>query len=214
MLPIAAPMVEADETFHASRDDRVRAIAEMIIATCIGMEGAINALDAKVGDGDTGSTFAGAARTVQAAIDTLPFADGSALLSALSDLKRKAMGGSSGVLFAIMMARSADAYRQVQGLGCSPFRGPGSDAAIWRSEAWGPDDDRRAFAGARGPRKWREGMASAAAAALLGADATASMTRANAGRSSYLDARSLEGIADPGAEAIARIFEALAALPG
>ncbi|MGG6898607.1 DAK2 domain-containing protein [Rhizobium sp. BR 315] len=188
-------------------------IVEIIIATCIDMESAINALDAKVGDGDTGSTFAGAARTVQAAIDTLAFADGSALLSALSDLKRKAMGGSSGVLFAIMMARSADAYRQSrdwvaalsEGLEAMQQYGGAKLGDRTMIDALSP-----ALAAVGGG----EGMASAAAAARLGADATASMTRANAGRSSYLDARSLEGIADPGAEAIVRIFEVLAAHPG
>ena len=58
------------------------------------------------GDGDTGSTFASAARAVNSSIDDSPFADGAALLSASSDIKRKAMGGSSGVLFAILLARS------------------------------------------------------------------------------------------------------------
>ncbi|ENN84626.1 dihydroxyacetone kinase protein [Rhizobium freirei PRF 81] len=210
--PIAAPVVEANEVFAASRDDRVRAVVETIIAACISMEGAINALDAKVGDGDTGSTFAGAARMVQAAIDTLPFADGSALFAALSDLKRKAMGGSSGVLFAIMMARSADACRHSQdwvsalaeGLDAMQQYGGAKLGDRTMIDALSP----ALAALGRG-----EGMAPAAAAARLGADATANMTRANAGRSSYLDARSLEGIADPGAEAIARIFEALAAHP-
>jgi dihydroxyacetone kinase len=37
------------------------------------------------------------------------------------------------------------------------------------------------------------------------------MTRAKAGRSSYLAARDLEGVSDPGAEAVAAAFEAAAA---
>lgn len=208
--PVAAPKVEAGEAFAASADAPVRAVVETIIVTCLAMEAEINALDAKVGDGDTGSTFAGAARTVKAALDTLPFADGAALLSTLSDLKRKAMGGSSGVLFAIMTARSADAYRQSKdwvaalsdGLQAMQKYGGAKPGDRTMVDALSP-----AFAAlARG-----EGLASAAAAARQGADATAAMTHANAGRSSYLEARSLEGVTDPGAEAIARIFEALAA---
>ncbi|MGO4837803.1 DAK2 domain-containing protein, partial [Rhizobiaceae sp. 2RAB30] len=54
------------------------------------------------------------------------------------------------------------------------------------------------------------GLKSAASTARKGSDATAKLQRANAGRSAYLEARSLEGINDPGAEAVARIFEALA----
>lgn len=50
----------------------------------------------------------------------------------------------------------------------------------------------------------------AALAARTGADGTAKMLSANAGRSSYLEARSLDGNADPGAEGVAMIFEALA----
>ncbi|MFS8047236.1 dihydroxyacetone kinase subunit DhaK [Rhizobium sp. BR 314] len=211
--PVAAPKVDAGEVFVASADAPVRAVVETIIETCLAMEADINALDAKVGDGDTGNTFAGAARAVKAAIDRLPFADGAALFSALSDLKRKAMGGSSGVLFAIMMARSADAYRQSkdwvaalsEGLQAMQQYGGAKPGDRTMVDALSP----ALAALAKG-----EGSASAASAARRGADATAAMTQANAGRSSYLEARSLEGIADPGAEAIARIFEALAASAG
>ncbi len=206
---VAAPKVEADEAFIASADVPVRAVVETIIATCLAMEAEINALDAKVGDGDTGSTFAGAARTVRAAIDTLPFADGAALLSALSDLKRKAMGGSSGVLFAIMMARSADAYRQSK-----DWVGALTEGLQAMQQYGGAKPGDRTMVDALSPALAAlakgEDLASAALAARRGADATAAMMHANAGRSSYLDARSLAGIADPGAEAIARIFEALA----
>ena len=50
--------------------------------------------------------------------------------------------------------------------------------------------------------------AAAARAARNGADATARMVNARAGRSSYLAESELKGVADPGAVAIAVIFEA------
>jgi triose/dihydroxyacetone kinase / FAD-AMP lyase (cyclizing) len=50
----------------------------------------------------------------------------------------------------------------------------------------------------------------AADAARKGADATRHMQSARAGRSAYVSAKNLDGIADPGAEAVARLFEALA----
>jgi dihydroxyacetone kinase len=56
-------------------------------------------------------------------------------------------------------------------------------------------------------------VAAAAKAARSGADATATMTRARAGRSSYVSASNLKGINDPGAEAVALLLEGLADLP-
>jgi dihydroxyacetone kinase len=54
-----------------------------------------------------------------------------------------------------------------------------------------------------------DGLAAAAEAARKGADATAEITRARAGRASYVSAESLAGHNDPGAEAVARLFEHL-----
>ncbi len=54
------------------------------------------------------------------------------------------------------------------------------------------------------------GVTAAAQAAEAGAAATARMTRAGTGRSSYLAAADLDGVEDPGAVAVARAFEALA----
>ncbi|MEQ9333980.1 DAK2 domain-containing protein [Thalassobaculum sp.] len=53
-----------------------------------------------------------------------------------------------------------------------------------------------------------EGVAAAARAARAGADATRSMP-ARAGRSAYVSAGDLAGHPDPGAEAVARLFEGL-----
>jgi dihydroxyacetone kinase len=205
---VAAPVIE-EVTYTPSAAADVRGVVETIIAVCVGMEAEINALDAKVGDGDTGSTFASGARGVASVLDGLPFADGGDLLVALSGVKRKAMGGSSGVLLAIMLARAGEVYRE---------------ARNWPDALAAGLDAMRAYGGAQlGDRTMvdalkpalaalqaGEGLAVAAKAARRGADATAAMRSANAGRSAYLDARTLEGINDPGAEAIARIFEALA----
>ena len=54
------------------------------------------------------------------------------------------------------------------------------------------------------------GLSAAAAAAREGADATARMGRAKAGRASYVPEENLIGHNDPGAEAVARLFEGLA----
>jgi glycine cleavage system aminomethyltransferase T len=54
-----------------------------------------------------------------------------------------------------------------------------------------------------------EGMEAAAAAARCGADHTATLGRAKAGRASYINPEQLLGHVDPGAEAVARGFVAL-----
>jgi dihydroxyacetone kinase len=53
-------------------------------------------------------------------------------------------------------------------------------------------------------------VSKAALAARKGADATANMTRALAGRSTYVSAAKLKGVNDPGAEAVALLLEGLA----
>ena len=54
------------------------------------------------------------------------------------------------------------------------------------------------------------GAAAAAKAARKGAEATARMKKARAGRSTYVGGDRLAGYVDPGAEAVARAFEAVA----
>jgi dihydroxyacetone kinase len=54
------------------------------------------------------------------------------------------------------------------------------------------------------------GLFDAALAAAAGANATMAMTKANAGRASYVGARDLAGVADPGAIAVAAAFETVA----
>lgn len=55
-----------------------------------------------------------------------------------------------------------------------------------------------------------KGLAKSVKAAREGADYTATPTKAKAGRSTYINADQLTGHVDPGAEAVARLFEHLA----
>ena len=55
----------------------------------------------------------------------------------------------------------------------------------------------------------KDGLKQAALAARKGAEYTAPLTTAKAGRATYLNPEQLEGHVDPGAEAVARLFEAL-----
>lgn len=74
---ITPPIIAATPDFTPSPNAQVRTIVETVIDTCLRSEDKLNELDAQVGDGDTGSTFAGAARVVESRLDLLPMANGS-----------------------------------------------------------------------------------------------------------------------------------------
>lgn len=176
-------------------------------AVLIAAENDLNALDAKSGDGDTGSTLAGAARALISAVDRLPLADHTQLYRAIGLELSQTMGGSCGVLLAIFFAAAGDAASS--GL---PMR-EALQAGLRRMQEIGgacPGDRTMVDALAPALDALEESLPEAAKAARAGADRTAHMSKANAGRASYVNAKHLVGHADPGAEAVARLFEHLA----
>lgn len=85
---------------HGPTQEFLTTCCEVLIAA----EADLNALDAKTGDGDTGSTLAGAARSLMGAMHRLPLADQTQLYRAIALELSTTMGGSSGVLLAIFFA--------------------------------------------------------------------------------------------------------------
>lgn len=173
----------------------------------IAAEQDLNALDAKSGDGDTGSTLAGAARALINALDRLPLSDHTQLLRAIGLELSQTMGGSSGVLLAIFFTAAGDGASS--GL---PMREALKAGLARMQEIGGARVGDRTMVDALAPAldAFAESIAAAANAARAGADKTATLLKANAGRAAYINARQLEGHADPGAEAVARLFEHLA----
>ena len=117
------------------------------------------------------------------------------------------MGGSCGVLLAIFFAAAGDAASR--GL---PMR-EALQAGLRRMQEIGgahPGDRTMVDALAPALDALEESLPEAAKAARAGADRTAHMSKANAGRASYVNAKHWVGHADPGAEAVARLFEHLA----
>ncbi|MCR9125418.1 MAG: dihydroxyacetone kinase subunit DhaK [Rhodobacteraceae bacterium] len=185
--------------------------AEFIARCCdilIDAETDLNALDAKSGDGDTGATLAGAARALKTAMPRLPLADLTQLHRAIGLELSQTMGGSSGVLLAIFFSAAGDAAASGMGTvdalkaGLARIRQVGGAARGDRTMIDALEPALEALP---------EGLAAAARAAREGADATAAITRAKAGRASYVSADKLAGHNDPGAEAVARLFERLSA---
>ncbi len=208
---LGVPLEPAAALAPPSSDPAVRKTIEAACAAIIAAEADLNRLDARVGDGDTGTTMATAARTVLAALDSLPLADPPLLCRALSDRLALVMGGSSGVLMSIFAA--AIGHRLGEGADLATALASGLD----RMQHYGgaAEGDRTMLDALRPAVRMLQagrGMAAAAAAAQEGADRTATMTSARAGRSSYLAARDLEGVPDPGAVAVAKVLAAIAAI--
>jgi len=204
MLPV--PKLREASTVPASADPAVRAAVVAVAESLVGAQQALDSLDARTGDGDTGSTFAGAARRVLAELDELPLAQRSALFGRLSDLLGSAMGGSSGVLLSILFAAAGSVGDEA----------PLADALEAGVQAvqthGGAAEGDRTMLDALVPavRALRTGGVTAAAdAARMGADATAAMEKAGAGRAAYVGAQHLRGVVDPGAEAVSTVFAAL-----
>jgi dihydroxyacetone kinase len=202
-LPDGLSPVPAMPSDHPAR----RALIERCCAALVAAEADLNLLDAKSGDGDTGSTLAGAARALHAAVDRLPLADTTQLFRAVGNELSQTMGGSSGVLLAIFFAAAGDA--SASGRDWVGALAAGLERVMQVGGA-GPGDRTMIDALAPALEALPAGLVAAAEAARRGADGTAAMTRAKAGRASYLGRDKLAGHNDPGAEAVARLFEHLA----
>lgn len=186
-------------------------VVKTVCRTLIDLEEELNQLDARVGDGDTGSTFAAGAAKVLKELEsgTLPLNEPSLLLTLIGEELAVVMGGSSGVLMSIMFTAAGQKLEEGESLA--------------QALSWGLDRMQH-YGGARPGHRTMidaldpafaalvagKGMAGAAGAAKEGAEKTAKMTSAQAGRSSYLNKESLNGVKDPGAYAVERVFSALA----
>jgi len=172
----------------------------------IASEVSLNRLDAQSGDGDTGSTLAGAARALKGVIGRLPLADITQLYRAIGLELSQTMGGSSGVLLAIFFSATGDAVSS----GLSHVEA--LKAGLVRvQEVGGAELGDRTMIDSLTPAldALPQGFAAAAKAARMGADHTAEIVKAKAGRASYISQDRLVGHNDPGAEAVALLFESL-----
>ena len=204
VLPMpATPDVQAPTP---SNDPAARAMLARVCERLVAAEAELNALDAKIGDGDTGFTVATAARAVLSAADRLPLAQPGPLCRAIGDVLATSMGGSSGVIGSIFFTATGESLEA--GADWPTALSAGLERIRFYGGA-GPGD--RTLVDALAPAidiLPSGGLVAAVDAAERGAEATARMTRARAGRSAHVGASALEGVVDPGALAIARAFRA------
>ncbi len=192
-----------------SFNDENRKVIERCCNVFIKAEKILNELDAKSGDGDTGSTLCKAAVSLKKSIYVMPLNDLSNLFRAIGQELSKSMGGSSGVILAIFFSASGDAYNNGKNLRDALIEG------LKRiEEVGGAIKGDRTMIDALEPalEKLDRGISEAAKAARAGADKTSAIGQARAGRSAYVPVGNLLGNNDPGAEAVALLFEALVSI--
>ena len=197
--------------YTASDNPRVAEIVSTVTQTLIQLENRLNALDAKVGDGDTGSTFAQGARDIAQRLEKkqLPLNDVSTLLLLVGERLATVLGGSSGVLMSIFFTAAGQTLHDGQPLPEALLSG-----LAQMKQYGGADLGDRTLIDALQPalEALQKGdLQAAAQAANAGAEATANMVKAGAGRSSYVNKENLEGVTDPGAVAVAEVFKAMTA---
>ncbi|MCA3654702.1 MAG: DAK2 domain-containing protein, partial [Methylobacterium sp.] len=112
-----------------------------------------------------------------------------------------------GVLLSIFFTATAGALQS--GLTLAPALSAGLDRVMFYGGAR-PGDRTMIDALAPALAAFEEGgLAAASRAARMGAELTRAMQKARAGRSAYLAAQDLEGAPDPGAMAVAAVFDVL-----
>ncbi|CZY99015.1 dihydroxyacetone kinase subunit DhaK [Enterobacter kobei] len=196
--------------YTPSENPQVEKSVSSVARTLIQLENRLNALDAKVGDGDTGSTFAQGARDIAQRLEehALPLDDVSKLLLLVGERLATVMGGSSGVLMSIFFTAAGQKLHNGKSLPDALLSG-----LAQMKQYGGADLGDRTLIDALQPALealQKNDLQAAAQAAQLGAEATAKMEKAGAGRSSYVNKENLDGVMDPGAVAVAEVFNVLA----
>ncbi|MBO9412376.1 MULTISPECIES: dihydroxyacetone kinase subunit DhaK [unclassified Ruegeria] len=202
-LPDGLTPIDPIPSNNSATKETISRLSELLINA----EKNLNELDAKSGDGDTGSTLATAARALQGSLDRMPLADLTQLFPALGNELSQTMGGSSGVILAIFFNAAGDACASGASVPKSLVEGLNRV-----SQVGGAKVGDRTMIDALAPAlaALPSGLTHAAKAAREGADNTAKIRRAKAGRAAYVPEENLVGHNDPGAEAVALLFEGLA----
>ena len=207
--PIYHPLNSAvEQTNYVSSSDAL--LEKLVIELCdllIAQESHLNELDAKVGDGDTGTTFANGARAIKTKLSAsgLPLQNTAELLLSVGNQLSTAMGGSSGVLLSIFFTSAGNAYASPSDI-CAAFKAGIATVSKYGGAKLGDRTMLDAAIPAIERLSEAACISSAAESASMGAEGTANMTDAKAGRSSYLRSDSLIGVQDPGAVAISLLF--------
>ena len=171
--------------------------------------------DTIVGDGDCGITMKRGATEVLERIQSgvIPVDHPVSMFVAIADAVSKSMGGTSGVLIELMFRKMASSLSRTEKIGvdefCHAFKAGVDAVSFYGGAQVGSRTMLDALVPGAAALIETKDLAEAAARCRVGADGTAIMKSASAGRSNYLSEDSLYGTPDPGAVAVAIVMESL-----
>lgn len=178
-------------------------------------EALLTKYDTIVGDGDCGITMKRGAneiekRLIDGDIDT---SHPVSLFNDIADAVSSAMGGTSGFLLELCFRKMSSTLSKCEGIVVADISSAfmaGVDAlSIYGGATIGSRTMMDALIPAAKSFVENNDLKVAATNAKIGAENTAKMRLASAGRSNYLNAEILEGTPDPGAVAVSVVFDAI-----
>lgn len=196
--------------------ETARARTAAAVRKLIDAEPLLTRYDTIVGDGDCGTTMKCGATEVLDRLQTgaIPTDHPVPMMVALADAVSATMGGTSGVLLEMMLRKVASTLQRDATIGvdelCRAFEAGVEAVSFYGGAQVGSRTMLDALVPAAAALVQTQDLADAARQARAGADGTADMKLASAGRSNYLSEETLHGTPDPGAVAVAIVLEALA----
>jgi len=208
------PALNLSVDFESTTKTLLLAVAEKISES----EPLLTKYDTIVGDGDCGITMKRGSSEIldRLAKSTIPTNHPVPMFSALADTISASMGGTSGVLLELMFRKMSSTILRSDSVGptefAAAFQAGVSAVSLYGGASVGSRTMLDALVPAAAALVDSAGtdLRGAASRARAGADGTAAMKAASAGRSNYLSEDTLEGTPDPGAVAVAIAFEAVA----
>lgn len=180
-------------------------------------EALLTKYDTIVGDGDCGITMKRGATEVEARISSgvVPTNHPVPMFAGLADAVSASMGGTSGALLELMFRKMSTTLQQQQSgsIGVPELCRAFAEGVQAISAVGGATVGSRTMLDAMVPSAdalvASQDLSAAAKEAKAGADRTATMGLASAGRSNYLSEEQLQGTPDPGAVAVSIVLEAM-----
>jgi triose/dihydroxyacetone kinase / FAD-AMP lyase (cyclizing) len=203
------------ELLVADFDSIAKSLTKAAVQNLAEAENLLTKYDTVVGDGDCGMTMTRGAAEILNRLDEgiLSTDHPVSLFSGLADAVSTSMGGTSGILLELMFRKMASTLNRDDTIGvpelCQALQAGVDAVCFYGGAQLGSRTMLDALIPAAKALCESETLSEAAHMARLGADGTAAMSVASAGRSNYLSEDTLAGTPDPGAIAVAIVLESL-----
>jgi len=204
------PEIQLAAPFDTTAASMLKEAANVLVEN----EPLLTKYDTIVGDGDCGITMKRGATEILSRLEsnTLELSHPATLFSSLADAVSASMGGTSGVLLELMFRKMSTTVASGGVVDAKAMHEAFQAGVEAVSYYGGATVGARTMLDAMVPAAaslLESGLAAAIASAKEGADSTAAMEVASAGRSNYVGKETLVGTPDPGAVAVALVLEAV-----